>query len=331
MRRNHWIRRIIVIFALYLAVCAIGGIYLADGTIRPGRRDLSEEESASFRLFLKQEGMTLTEAAITTPDGAVLKAWLVRPAHPNGDAALLLHGLGDNRLGMNGYAHLLLAHGYTVLLPDARGHGTSGGDLVTYGLLEAGDIHQWVDYLEAATHPHCVYGLGESMGAAELLQSLQVEKRFCAVVAESPFSTFPEIAYDRMGQPFGLGPWMGRVVLRPLVEVAFLRARWKFGLDMKQISPENAVADSHTPVLLIHGQIDSNIPLRHSQAIHERTPENRAMGSASSGSLRSHLDRAAGVRKTCSGMVRASATTRSGLGALGKRSSAGLHRTHGWP
>ena len=273
MRRNPRLRWLIFFLALYAAVCTVGGIYIADGTLHPGRRTLVEEEAANFRLVVQQEGTALTDASITTSDGAVLKAWLMRPAHPNGDAALLLHGLGDNRLGMSGYAHLLLAHGYTVLLPDSRGHGVSGGDLVTYGLLESNDIHQWIDYMEMEIRPRCVYGLGESMGAAELLQSLGVEKRFCAVVAESPFSTFREIAYDRMGQPFGLGPWVGRIVLRPLVEVAFLRVRWKFGLDMKQISPEDTVARSRTPVLLIHGQVDSNIPVRHSRAIHDRTPQ----------------------------------------------------------
>ena len=103
---------------------------------------------------------------------------------------LALHGLGDNRLGMEGFAGIALEHGFTVLLPDARGHGESGGELATYGLLERNDIHQWVDYLEAATQPRCVYGMGESMGAAQLLQSLEVENRFCAVVAKSSFSSF---------------------------------------------------------------------------------------------------------------------------------------------
>jgi hypothetical protein len=193
---------------------------------------------------------------------------MLRPVHPNGDAALALHGLGDNRLGMSGYAQLLLARGFTVLLPDARAHGVSGGALATFGLLERNDIHQWVDYLAASIHPRCVYGLGESMGAAQLLQSLDAGTNFCAVMAESSFSTFREIAYDRIGQPFGLGPWVGRIVLRPLVEVAFLRARWKYGLDMQQVSPEDAVAKSHVSILLIHGQVDSNIPVRHSRALH---------------------------------------------------------------
>jgi uncharacterized protein len=111
------------------------------------------------------------------------------------------------------------------------------------------------------------------MGAGELLQSLQEGTRFCAVVAESPFSTFREIAYDRMGQPIHMGPWVGRILLRPMVEIAFLRVRWKYGLDMEQVSPEDAVAKSHIPVLLIHGQIDRNIPVRHSRAIHGVAPQ----------------------------------------------------------
>jgi len=234
---------------------------------------LTDEESAPFKRTVRALRAELEDVAITTPDQVTLRGWLLRPAAGNGNAAIVLHGLGDNRLGMSGYAQLLLAHGYTVLLPDARAHGVSGGELATYGLLEGSDIHDWVDFLLAAAKPRCVYGMGESMGAAELLQSLQEETRLCAVVAESPFSTFREIAYDRMGQPFRLGPWVGRTVLRPLVEIAFLRVRWRYGLDMGRVSPEDAVAGSHTPVLLIHGQIDGNIPARHSRAIHEVAPQ----------------------------------------------------------
>jgi pimeloyl-ACP methyl ester carboxylesterase len=204
----------------------------------------------------------------SAPDAAIL-----RPPQSNGDAVLLLHGLGDNRLDMTGYAQLLLAHGFTVLLPDARAHGVSGGTLATYGLIERGDIRQWTDLLRTEVGALCVYGMGESTGAAQLLQSLPAGAPFCAVTAESAFANFREVAYDRMGQPFHLGSWVGRTLLRPLVEIAFLRARWKYGLDMRQVSPEDAVAGTHVPVLLIHGQIDSNIPVRHSRRMHVLAPQ----------------------------------------------------------
>ena len=108
------------------------------------------------------------------------------------------------------------------------------------------------------------------MGAAQLLQSLQIEPNFCAVVAESSFSNFREIAYDRVGQFFRTGPWLGRTVLRPVVEVAFLYARRRYGVTMSNASPEEAVARTTVPVFLIHGQIDSNIPVRHSRRIQAR-------------------------------------------------------------
>ncbi len=266
-RRSRWL---IFLLILYFVFCAVGGIYVADGTLHPARRALTDDEAANFRQAVRAENADLEDVSITTPDGAVLRGWIVRPARANGEAALLLHGLGDNRLGMTGYAQLLLVHGFTVLLPDARAHGLSGGWLATYGLLERNDIHRWADFLSAKTGSPCVYGMGESMGAAQLLQSLATAPNFCAVVAESAFSNFREIAYDRMGQPFHLGPWVGRTILRPLVEVAFLRARWKYGLRMEQASPEEVVAATHIPVLLIHGIVDSNIPVRHSGRIHAR-------------------------------------------------------------
>lgn len=261
---------------LYFTLCTIGGIYLADGTLHPARRPLTVEENIAVQNIAKKLETNIVDESISTPSVATLRAWLIIPNHYNHDAVLLLHGLGDNRLGMMGYAQLFLARGYMVLLPDARAHGTSGGELATYGLFERNDIRQWVDFLdnefEPHLHPHCIYGFGESMGAAQLLQSLDTHPHFCAVVAESPFASFREIAYDRMGQPFHLGPWVGRTVLRPLVEVAFLRARLKYHLRMDEISPENSSAATTIPVFLIHGQIDSNIPVRHSQLIHARAP-----------------------------------------------------------
>ena len=274
-RRFRWP---LFLFTLYLALCLIGGIYLADGTLHPARRPLTETEAANFRQSIQTIAASLQDVSITTPDGTTLRAWEVHPGRENGDAVLLLHGLGDNRIGMTGYAQLLLAHGFTVLIPDARAHGVSGGALATYGLLERNDVHRWFDFLSVRDHPRCIFGFGESMGAAQLLQSLATHPHFCAVAAESPFANFREIAYDRMGQPFHLGPWVGRTILDPLIEVAFLRARWKYHLDMQQISPEDSVSGTTIPVLLIHGQSDGNIPVRHSRLIQARNPATQLCG-----------------------------------------------------
>ena len=81
--------------------------------------------------------------------------------HNNGDAVILLHGLGDHRLGMQGYAEMFLNHGYSVLMPDARAHGLSGG--IHPQLLacwSANDIRRWFEWTEREHHPACIFGLG---------------------------------------------------------------------------------------------------------------------------------------------------------------------------
>jgi uncharacterized protein len=256
----------------FLTVSVMAGVFLAEGTLHPGRHPLTAESEMQARAMAARQHSDLRDATLVTSDGVPLYAWSIRPRDGNRRAVILLHGLSDNRLGMIGYAELLLVHGFTVLMPDARAHGVSGGNLATYGLLESDDIHEWVDWLEENQHPDCVFGFGESMGAAQLLQSLRSESRFCAVAAESSFSNIREIAYDRAGQFFGTGPWLGRTVLRPVVEVAFAYGKWKYKLDLRQASPENVVAETTIPVLLIHGRSDSNIPVLHSRRIAARNP-----------------------------------------------------------
>ena len=214
----------------------------------------------------------MKEVSLQTPDQITLHAWLLAPDHPNAQAVILLHGLSDNRVGMTGYTELLLTHNYAVLQPDARAHGASGGVLATYGLLERNDIQEWFEWLTRNQHPTCIYALGESMGAGQILQALATEPNFCAVVAESPFSNFREIGFDRLGQFFHTGPWLGRTLFRPAIELAFAYGRWKYSVDLRQVSPEGAVAEIKVPVLLIHGREDSNIPVRHSERIAARNP-----------------------------------------------------------
>ncbi len=245
---------------------------MAELTLHPGRNLQSTADEMQAQEMARLHDSELTDIAIVAQDGVTLRAWSIRPADNNGNAVILLHGLADNRLGMTGYAELLLSRGFSVLMPDARAHGTSGGSLATFGLLESDDIHRWLDWVEQNDHPECIFGLGESMGAALLLQSLRSETRFCAAAAESSFASFREIAYDRVGQFFHAGPWLGRTALRPIVEFAFIYARWKYKLDFGQVSPENVVASTKTPVFLIHGQSDSNIPVRHSRLIAAHNP-----------------------------------------------------------
>lgn len=201
-------------------------------------------------------------------DGIPLDGWVFRPARPNGAAAILLHGVADTREGVLDETSFLLRAGYVVLAPDARGHGTSGGGLITYGIREAGDVHCWADWLFANAGVGRLYGLGKSMGAAILLESLAREPRFRAVVAESPFADFREVAYDRMAQRIALP----RVFFWPIVDLGMIYGRVRYGVDLDRASPAAAVRATSVPILLIHGTEDGNIPIRHSRELHALNP-----------------------------------------------------------
>jgi dipeptidyl aminopeptidase/acylaminoacyl peptidase len=250
-----------------IALHTLAAIILCEIAIRLPRKPLTEKmrvraESGALQLDAKLVGVQ-----ITSFDGARLSAWFFLPQRRSNSMVILLHGHGDNRAGMLGFVPMLLRHKYAVLVPDARAHGESGGDLQTYGMDESRDLSRWVDWLSAQDKRGCVFGLGESMGAAILLQALPNESRFCSVVAESPFASFREVAYDRLGQRLGGGAWLGRTLFGPLVSEAFLYARLRYRVDFDQASPAKAVASTRVPVLLIHGTEDYNIPLRHCEAI----------------------------------------------------------------
>lgn len=267
-------------FVLWVSCCAAAwlvfnaaiGIIAVEGAFHIPRKAIESADMAFARAMSDREHAQWGDVAIRAEDGATLRAWSFVPHGGNSNVVILLHGQGDNRAGMLGNADLFLRHGYSVLLPDARAHGDSGGSIATYGVKETGDLVRWYGWLEQTQVPHCIYGLGESMGAAVLLQTIARESGFCAVVAESSFSSFREAAYIRMGEGFGTGPWLGRTLLRPAVETGLLYARVRYGVDLAQASPIKAVASSRVPIFLIHGLADTNMPPYNSERMRTANP-----------------------------------------------------------
>ncbi len=250
-----------------LALQTIAATLLCEGILHLTHKQLTAKTRTIAEKGARDLDAKLDDVQITSYDGTILRAWEFRPEQGNGDAVIVLHGHGDNRAGMAGFIPMLLQHHYAVLDPDARAHGESGGNIATFGIDEARDLSRWVDWLTTSNGRGCVYGLGESMGAAILLQSLSTDSRFCAVVAESPYSSFREVAYDRLAEKMGANSWVGRMLVPPLVSEAFLYARLRYGIDFDRASPVTAVSSTRVPILLIHGMEDLNIPVRHCQKI----------------------------------------------------------------
>jgi dipeptidyl aminopeptidase/acylaminoacyl peptidase len=261
-----------VVFACYLALALVGGVFVAEASLHLRRLPLRHQQQ--FAAYVKDKYQAeLQEVSITASDATVLKAWYVHPKKFNGNSVVVLHGITDNREGVAGYGKMFLDRGYAVLLPDARDHGESGGDMATYGIREAGDIHAWVSWMYLHDPPTCVYGFGESYGAALMLQSLAEEPRYCAVAVESSFSSAREMSYERVSGPLHVGPWFGHTIGWPVLESALIYARLRYHVDLLQPSPLAAVRQSHVPVLLIHGAKDRSISPRHGLILATAAPD----------------------------------------------------------
>ncbi len=270
---GRWVmdRLLLVAFAGLLAIPALGPVLMENALhVPPDARHTAEPKFADAAAHGIAEWLPAETAAA---DGVVLRAWLFRPLAPNGRAVIVLHGVADTRAGVLAHTRLLLQHGYTVLAPDSRGHGESQGARITYGLLEGEDIHRWADWLYAREQPHGLYGLGESMGAANLLQALPREPRFRAVVAECPFYDFRQVALSRLAEGSGVDPRVAKWLFRPTVESGILYARLRYSLNLGQASPARALSETTTPVLLIHGSDDRNIPPEQSEWLAAQRPQ----------------------------------------------------------
>jgi dipeptidyl aminopeptidase/acylaminoacyl peptidase len=266
------LKLLLVAAGVYVLLAVLAGIVIGEASVKLVHRPLRHRQEADA-MARERYHTSLQEVSIEAADGVELKGWYVHPRDFNGSVVVALHGITDNREGVAGYGKLFLDHGYAVLLPDARAHGESGGLLATYGVKESDDVHRWVDWIYQHDPPRCVYGLGESYGAAVMLQSLAAEPRYCAVVAESPFSTAREMSYERISRPLHLEPWFGRTLGRPVIASAVLYARLRYGVDLLQPSPLDAVKASRVPILLIHGKNDHNISPRHSIILASAAPD----------------------------------------------------------
>ena len=158
-------------------------------------------------------------------------------------------------------------------------------------LLESDDVHRWVSWLIENQHPVHVFGMGESLGAAVLLESLAVETRFSAIVADSSFSSFERIGRDRVAERLPVPNGVGRMLAAPPVWAGFLYARLRYGLDFRQASPEAALARSSTPVLLIHGLNDEKTPYEHSKILAASNRRSTTLWLVPGQGIPAHLER----------------------------------------
>ncbi len=255
----------------YTSVVAGAGATIAEQLLRPPRRPIDASAIARAHAVGTRTNSDLSAEALRAADNAVLRAWWFVPRAKARGAVIVLHGQADKRVATLGFAELFLRERYRVLAPDARAHGSSGGAFATYGGLERDDLRAWADWVQQKSPDQCIFGVGSSMGAAILIQTLP-DVPFCSAVADSPFADLPALVRWRIGSALHLRPGLHPVVAGPIAWAALWYARLAHGVPLGSARPVARLAQARVPVLVIHGTADRDIPVGDAQTLAAANP-----------------------------------------------------------
>jgi alpha-beta hydrolase superfamily lysophospholipase len=172
----------------------------------------------------------------------------------------LLHGYFANRHQVFGIAAALQAQGWDCLVLELRGHGLRAGPF-DFGKGEVQDARvllQWVaEQPRLARLPHFLLGL--STGGYIALQWIEAYPgAFKAIVMDSVFSALQPMVGHLIREKYGLPTGLSWLTCAGL---ALSSQRWWWQWD-----PQALARTITLPVLAIHSQSDTRVPLTTAEA-----------------------------------------------------------------
>lgn len=218
---------------------------------------------AMRRIFVQLADRPYEEVCITSHDGLTLygKYYHICDGAPLGIA---FHGYRSS--GMTDFAggsEFCFEMEHNLLLVDQRAHGKSQGNSITFGILERRDCLNWVNYAVTRFGPDVQILLyGVSMGAATVLMAseLPLPVNVKGIIADCPYSS-PWGIIKKVCKDVGYPPNLSF----PFI---VLGARLFGRFNLLETTAAKAVANTNTPILIIHGESDGFVPCEMSEEVY---------------------------------------------------------------
>ena len=175
----------------------------------------------------------------------------------DGPTALLLHGWAGRSEQLTAFVPPLLAAGYSVVAPDAPGHGSSSGG--------ASSVLAFADALEAvAARVGPVHAfVGHSAGAAAAALAIHRGVPIRRAVFLAPVASLSDVVV-RFAWQLHIPPWIADA----------MRSRFesRLGVPMSALEVPPLARGAQTPLLVFHDPEDPEVPWHDAAAIVQAWP-----------------------------------------------------------
>jgi len=219
--------------------------------------DLSEEIKKINEAGCKLKNSDCERIEISSHDGIKLIGHLKTTASPK-RIIIAMHGwrsAWSQDFGI--ISDFWAENGCNVLYAEQRGQGESGGDFMTFGLLERYDCLDWIRWVnEKFEEGLPIYLAGISMGASTVLMTsgFELPKNVKGIIADcgftSPSAIWKHVVENKLHIPYGL--YSAR---------AEQLCKQKINLSSEIYSCTQALKSCKIPILFIHGTDDKFVPV----------------------------------------------------------------------
>lgn len=198
---------------------------------------------------------THENVSITSYDGLKLYGTLIE-RDKQAPTLISFHGY-HGTYAWDGYGayNITKKMNYNILMVDMRAHGKSEGNLVTFGIRERFDCRDWVNFVIQRFGQTCEIILsGVSMGGATVLLATELG------LPDNVRLVISDCGYTDAGK---MQKEMIRKLRIPAIIYVFIKigARLFGHFNLEETSPIKAVATMKLPIIFIHGDKDSIVPI----------------------------------------------------------------------
>ena len=202
-------------------------------------------------------GLKYEEVNFKSSDGIKLSGWFL-PNKNTKTAIIVMHGYPADKANLLGIAEFL-AKDFNVFLFDFRSFGKSEGKYTTAGYLERNDLFGAINYLEKEKNITKIGLYGFSLGGAVALMTNNENVK--AIVTDSAYAKLSNMVEHIYSIFF--------IFKYPLAYLTKLYGSFFLGINVDDASPVDNIKNIKAPILIIHAEKDSQIPVSEAYLLHD--------------------------------------------------------------